>query len=104
VLSQFKIFLRITYDQNNWNKYNYYQQIDKNQITEFWTLYNKQLVVLIKNTSSENILRECVTSDGKAYTSTFSLNNTGRFRKKLLKHFNSPFLNSFLSNILASQN
>lgn len=71
VRCQFEDIPTITYDQNNWNKYNYYQQINNNQIIEFWTIYNKQLVVLIKNISTENLLRECITSDGKADSIAF---------------------------------
>jgi hypothetical protein len=65
---QFENIPKIIYDQNNWNKFNFYQQIDKNQIIQFWTIYNKQLVHLIKNIPNENLLKECKTSDDKNYT------------------------------------
>lgn len=65
---QFENIPKIVYDQNNWNKFNFYQQIDKNQIIQFWTIYNKQLVHLIKNIPNENLLNECKTSDDKNYT------------------------------------
>jgi hypothetical protein len=68
VRCQFENIPKIVYDQNNWNKFNFYQQIDKSQIIEFWTIYNKQLVQLIKNISNENLLKECKTSDDKNYT------------------------------------
>ncbi len=68
VRCQFENIPKIVYDQNNWNKFNFYQQIDKRQIIEFWTIYNKQLVQLMKNISNENLLKECKTSDDKNYT------------------------------------
>lgn len=68
VRCQFENIPKIVYDQNNWNKFNFYQQIDKNQIIEFWTIYNKQLVQLMKNISNENLLKECKTSDDKNYS------------------------------------
>lgn len=75
VRSQFEQTPTIIYDQNNWNKYNYYQQISKKQIVDFWTTYNKQLLELIKNISSENLLKECKTSDGNNYTIEFLCND-----------------------------
>ncbi|OFY93199.1 MAG: hypothetical protein A3K10_06585 [Bacteroidetes bacterium RIFCSPLOWO2_12_FULL_31_6] len=48
VRGQFEQEPKITYDQNNWNKSNFYQQIDSKQIISFWTTYNKQLLELVK--------------------------------------------------------
>ena len=59
VLGQFEDKPNIVYDQNNWNKYNFYQQIDKEQIIDFWTIYNKQILELIKIIPNENLQREC---------------------------------------------
>lgn len=59
VRGQFEDKPNIVYDQNNWNKYNFYQQIDKEQIIDFWTIYNKQILELIKIIPNENLQREC---------------------------------------------
>ena len=75
VRSQFEQTPTIIYDQNNWNKCNYYQQIDRKQIVDFWTTYNKQLLELIKNIPSENLFKECKTSDGNNYTIEFIFND-----------------------------
>lgn len=48
VRGQFENVPTITYEQNNWNKCNYYQQIENKQLISFWTAYNKQLLELIK--------------------------------------------------------
>ena len=75
VRCQFENVPKIVYDQNNWNKFNFYQQIDKKQIIEFWTIYNKQLVELMKNIPNENLLSECKTSDDKNYTIAFLISD-----------------------------
>ncbi len=71
VRCQFENIPTIVYDQNNWNKFNFYQQIDKQQIIDFWTIYNKQLHELIKNIPSENLPKECSASDGIICTIEF---------------------------------
>jgi hypothetical protein len=75
VRCQFENIPKIVYDQNNWNKFNYYQQINKKQIIEFWTIYNKQLVELIKNIPNQNLFKECKTSDEKNYTIGFLISD-----------------------------
>lgn len=71
VRGQFEEIPTIIYDQNNWNKYNFYQQIDKNQVIEFWKIYNKQLLELIKRIPSENLWKECKTNEVNNYTIEF---------------------------------
>ena len=60
----------INYDQNNWNKFNFYQQINGQQIISFWTIYNRQLAALIKLIPEENLKRECSVGD-KVFTLGF---------------------------------
>jgi hypothetical protein len=59
VRGQFENIPTIFYDQNNWNKYNFYNQIGTEQLIEFWSAYNNQLVALLKLIPKENLLREC---------------------------------------------
>lgn len=59
IRAQFEDRPSITYDQNNWNKYNFYHEIDKQQIIDFWAVYNKQLLELIKRIPKESLKREC---------------------------------------------
>lgn len=49
VRGQFEAIPKITYDQNLWNQYNYYQQLDASQVISFWESYNRHLLELIKN-------------------------------------------------------
>jgi hypothetical protein len=57
VRGQFEDIPNISYDQNSWNKFSYHQEIDKNQIIAFWTIYNRQLLEIIKRISSEKLER-----------------------------------------------
>jgi hypothetical protein len=49
----------IIYDQNKWNSYSNYNQINSTQLISFWTIYNQQLIELIKNIPKEKLNREC---------------------------------------------
>lgn len=58
VRGQFETIPEIRYDQNKWNEHNFYQQIDSKQIILFWTIYNKQLIEIIKRIPTENLTRQ----------------------------------------------
>ena len=70
VRGQFENNPEIRYDQNNWNEYNFYQQIDSKQIILFWTIYNKQLIEIIERIPTENLKRQ-VNVDGALLTLEF---------------------------------
>ena len=72
---QFENQLLIPYDQNKWNESNFYQQIEGTQIIDFWTIYNKQLLEIIKRISEENLLKEFITIDNKKFTLSFLIND-----------------------------
>lgn len=55
VRGQFEEFPQITYDQDKWNTYSYYQQIDGKQIISFWAAYNRQLLALIKQLPTDKL-------------------------------------------------
>ena len=38
----------ITYNQNEWNRLGHYNEINKDQLIRFWTLYNRQLLEIIR--------------------------------------------------------
>jgi len=58
VRGQFEDVPEIRYDQNKWNEYSFYQKIDSEQIISFWTIYNKQLLEIIKRIPTENLKRQ----------------------------------------------
>lgn len=71
---QFEDKPQISYDQNKWNSYNFYHEIDRQQIFDFWTIYNRQLVELIKRIPDENLLLECIIG-GSNFTLSFLIND-----------------------------
>lgn len=68
VRSQFEELPLITYDQNNWNKFSYYQQLDKQQLIDFWTLYNKQILALMQQIPEVNLNKKCNTGGAEPLT------------------------------------
>lgn len=58
VRGQFENIPDIRYDQNEWNKYSFYQQMDSKQIILFWTIYNKQLIEIIKRIQVDNLKKQ----------------------------------------------
>jgi hypothetical protein len=74
VRGQFEEKPMISYDQNKWNEYSFYQKISTPQIISFWTIYNKQLLELIQHISEENLQRECKVGD-KFLTLEFLIND-----------------------------
>lgn len=63
VRGQFEVEPKITYDQNNWNKCSFHQQIDCKQIISFWTTYNKQLLEIIKRIPSDKLQNKVQTKN-----------------------------------------
>jgi len=74
VRGQFEDVPEIRYDQNKWNEYSFYQQIDSEQIISFWTIYNKQLIEIIKRIPTENLIREIKIGD-KYFTVEFLIDD-----------------------------
>jgi len=53
----------IRYDQNKWNEFSFYQEIDSNQIITFWTIYNIQLLEIISRISADNLKKQVKVGD-----------------------------------------
>lgn len=58
VRGQFEDIPEICYDQDKWNAFNFYADIDSRQIISFWTIYNQQLIEIIKRVPAENLQRQ----------------------------------------------
>jgi hypothetical protein len=58
----------ILYDQEKWNQYGYYDQMDGEHLINFWELYNRHLISLIRNIPPELLQRECKMGDGSTRT------------------------------------
>ncbi len=63
IRGQFENIPEIQYDQNKWNECSFYQQIDSKQIIQFWTIYNKQIIEIIKRIPIENLKRQIKVSN-----------------------------------------
>ena len=74
VRTQFEEKPVIAYDQNKWSEYGHYQQIDGQQIINFWTVYNRQLVELMKHIPIQYLQRIC-SAGGQGYTLEFLIND-----------------------------
>lgn len=59
VCAQFEDKPQIDYDQDKWNRFNYYQQLEKHHIISFWTIYNQHLLEILKRIPNENLKLEC---------------------------------------------
>jgi hypothetical protein len=59
---QFEENPKITYDQDNCVKFNHYNELDKNHVIKFWTLYNTHLLEIIKLIPEENLKRTGITN------------------------------------------
>jgi hypothetical protein len=56
---QFEHIPVISYDQNNWNKFGNYNNIDSRHLIAFWASYNRHLVELMQSIPRENLSKEC---------------------------------------------
>jgi len=75
VRSQFEDNVRIVYNQDNWNKYSYYQQMEGERVIHFWETYNRHLLQLIKRIPAESLLRACDMGYENKVTLAFVIND-----------------------------
>jgi hypothetical protein len=61
VRSQFEENPTITYKQNEWNRFNFYNLLSSEHVINFWIIYNTHILELIKNMQPENLQRKCST-------------------------------------------
>ena len=59
VRAQFEPNPEIVYEQENWNRFNFYQQIDSKNLILFWTTYNKHLISIIENMPKNHLSLNC---------------------------------------------
>jgi hypothetical protein len=61
----------ISYDQEQWNKLNYWQDCDTHELINFWLMYNHHLLKIIRNIPDENLFLTCTTDVDKTVTLEF---------------------------------
>jgi hypothetical protein len=55
VRGQFEYQPNITYDQNKWNQFNFYNELESRQLITFWLAYNLHFLGVIQNIPTENL-------------------------------------------------
>lgn len=75
VRGQFEETPTIVYNQDKWNEYSFHQQIDGQQIINFWAISNRQLIEFVRRIPQENLQRERNSRDNKSYTLDFLFND-----------------------------
>ena len=65
---QFENVPTIIYDQNKWNTYSHYNDIDIRHLISFWEIYNRHLMDIIKHIPKENLTKTCKTHEIKNVT------------------------------------
>jgi len=75
VRGQFEDVPTINYDTDAWNAHGYYNQIDSAQVIAFWTLYNRQLLALMRLIPEEKLTREVNTGGAGNHTIRFLIDD-----------------------------
>ncbi|MBB6502490.1 DinB family protein [Pedobacter cryoconitis] len=75
VRGQFEDTPKIVYDQNNCNRFNYYDKINGQQLISFWHIYNLQLIELIKQIPVDSLQRRCYGGGETSYSLEFIFND-----------------------------
>lgn len=63
VRAQFEDVPVVSYDQNKWNEFSYYNEMPAQQVISFWTAYNLQIAALIRLMPRKNLQRLCGTGN-----------------------------------------
>jgi len=75
VRGQFEVTPCISYDQDQWNRHNYYQEMNSRQIIAFWAAYNRQLLALISLMPAEKLTNQVLTGGDQPATIAFLIND-----------------------------
>ena len=65
----------IYYDQNEWNRVQYYNNTDSEELKQLWKLYNLHLLHVIKHITPESLQRKGVLKNGNKYSLAFYIND-----------------------------
>lgn len=74
VRGQFETNPEISYDQNQWNRYNFYQEIDSQLLIHFWVVYHQHLIEICKRIP-EGALQRNVRVGDQLLTLEFLIND-----------------------------
>lgn len=72
---QFENDPKIVYEQDDYVKYNHYNNLSKEHVIKFWTLYNKHILEIIKRIPEENLKRTGLTNSTDKLTLEWLIND-----------------------------
>ena len=72
---QFEKDPRIIYEQDECVKHNHYNDLDKDHVIRFWTLYNTHILEVIKRVPDSNLLRTSYTNGPEKLTLGWLIND-----------------------------
>lgn len=75
VRGQFEDSPTISYEQDKWIECSYYQQMPKQKLIDFWTIYNRHLAGIMRLIPAENLLKTCKLKDGTVQDLDFLIND-----------------------------
>jgi hypothetical protein len=87
IRGQFEDTPEISYDQSQWNKFGFYQEIDSMQIIQFFTIYNIQLIEIIKRMPSKNFSNQIKIADNVLTLETIVINYVDHLEHHLKQIF-----------------
>lgn len=65
VRAKFEVQPVIAYDQEKWNQFSRYASMDGKHLIEFWTVYNRHILLLWQNSTENEMQQLCDTGSGK---------------------------------------
>jgi hypothetical protein len=65
----------ISYDQDQWNSLSGYQDIDAKQLIDFWEMYNRLLLHIIRHIIPANLSRTGILKSGEESSLAFYIND-----------------------------
>ncbi|HTN46074.1 MAG TPA: DinB family protein [Flavipsychrobacter sp.] len=71
IRGQFEESPVIGYDQNLWNRFSFYRELDSSHLIAFWTVYNQHLAAILKRIPQENLEKTCTSTDGRVLPLSF---------------------------------
>jgi hypothetical protein len=72
---QFEDVPLIKYDQDNWTRHSFHQNISGKKVIEFWVVHNKYLVEILKNIPETALSRKCNWGKENPVTLEFVIND-----------------------------
>jgi hypothetical protein len=72
---QFETEPVIFYEQNSWNALSHYNEMNTDQIIDFWKAYNQYLIEIVKQIPARSLVRLGIGKDGQKYTLKFCIDD-----------------------------